>query len=151
MAFGSQNVSKKSTASRAQFLTSAQAQEGDEENCLELEISRTIEKSVTETRYGGVYIPWGISVDDGSCRGVETRAGLDSGTKNKGAELKFTKAGAFIDFLYNRMRVKELGAQTYSSFRFLRAPRAKRTSLGKFRLLDDSAGRRDADSASADS
>src|SRR6185312_4764011 len=77
-----------------------------------------IEKNVraTEKRYGGIFIPWGIQMDRG-VRGIQKRAGLDSATTNKGAELKFTEAGYFIEFLYNRMRVKELGSQTISGLR----------------------------------
>jgi hypothetical protein len=34
-----------------------------------------------------------------------------SATATKGTELKFTEPGDFLEFLYNRMRVKEFGAE----------------------------------------
>jgi HK97 family phage major capsid protein len=98
------------------ILASAESQEGPERNCLELEISQTIEKSVTGKRFGGIFVPWGITTG-GSRREIQQRAGLDSKTSTTGAELKFTEAGDFLEFLYNRMRVKELGAQTISGLR----------------------------------
>jgi HK97 family phage major capsid protein len=101
------------------ILTNAESQEGDrraESNCFELEVSQTIEKSVTGKRYGGIFVPWGIGMGEFS-RNIEKRAGLDSGAANKGAELKFTKPGDFLEFLYNQMRVKELGAETVSGLR----------------------------------
>lgn len=47
---------------------------------------------------GGFFIPTTI------------RAGLDSGTSTKGAEIKFTSPGSFIDMLRNRARVLQAGA-----------------------------------------
>jgi HK97 family phage major capsid protein len=102
------------------ILVSAENQEGTERraerNCLELEISETIEKTVTGKRYGGVFVPWNISAGsfarNGTYNEQQKRAGLDSKTSTTGSELKFTEPGAFIDFLYNGLRVKELGAVT---------------------------------------
>jgi HK97 family phage major capsid protein len=48
---------------------------------------------------------------------LKQRAGLDSGTATAGQELKFTEPGEFIQFLYNSMRVKELGARTIAGLR----------------------------------
>jgi HK97 family phage major capsid protein len=99
------------------ILISSDNQEGtdrSERNCLELEISNSIEKTVTGQRYGGIFVPWNIGVEDAR---RTSRAGLDSGTATKGTELKFTKPGMFLDYLYNSMRVKELGAQTVSGLR----------------------------------
>lgn len=86
---------------------------GKRENCIELEISQTIEKNYRGETHGGLFVPWSIK----NVRALKTRAGLDSGTATTGLELKFTEPGAFIDFLYNRMRVKELGAVTISGLR----------------------------------
>jgi HK97 family phage major capsid protein len=109
------------------ILTAAKNQEGTEkdsfqreEDCFELSISREIEKTATRTgqRHGGIFVPWNISVGDVSrTRSMKQRAGLDTATTNKGAELKFTEPGAFIEFLYNSMRVKELGAQVVTGLR----------------------------------
>jgi HK97 family phage major capsid protein len=98
------------------ILTSAENLDGSEKTCFELEVSREIEKSHTGKRYGGVFVPWNIGMGEFS-RNVEKRAGLDSKTATTGQELKFTEAGDFLAFLYNRMRVKELGAQTVSGLR----------------------------------
>src|ERR1035438_240806 len=107
------------------ILVSAENQEGTERraerNCLELEISETIEKTVTGKRYGGVFVPWNISagsfVRKGPHNEQQQRAGLDSKTSTTGTELKFTMPGDFREFLYNRMRVKELGAVTVTGVR----------------------------------
>jgi len=86
---------------------------GEPENCLEIEISRTIEKNHREETHGGLFVPWSLK----TVQALSKRAGLDSSTATTGLELKFTEPGAFIDFLYNRMRVKELGAVTVSGLR----------------------------------
>ena len=102
------------------ILVSAENQEAtSSRNCFELEISETIAKHVTGKRYGGFFVPWGISAGSFARRisHNDQRAGLDSATSTKGTELKFTEPGAFIDFLYNQMRVKELGAQTVTGLR----------------------------------
>jgi HK97 family phage major capsid protein len=107
------------------ILTSAENQEGSERraerNCLELEISETIEKTVTGKRYGGVFVPWNISADSFVRKGPhneqQQRAGLSTNVSTQGQELKFTEAGDFLQFLYNTMRVKELGAQTITGLR----------------------------------
>jgi len=46
---------------------------------------------------------------------IEQRAGLDSATATKGGELKFTQPEDFLEYLYNRTRVREFGAQTVTS------------------------------------
>jgi HK97 family phage major capsid protein len=86
------------------------------ENCFELEISQEIEKRGVRDYKGGLLVPWSIRTG-GFSGEMQKRAGLDSKTSTKGAELVFTEPGEFIDFLYNRMRVKELGARTVSGLR----------------------------------
>jgi len=86
---------------------------GKRENSLELEVSQAIERVYTGKRHGGLFVPWSVK----NVNAIAARAGLDSKTSTAGAELKFTEPGAFIDFLYNRLRVKELGAQTISGLR----------------------------------
>jgi HK97 family phage major capsid protein len=102
------------------ILTSAENQEGSEQraerNCLELEISQTIEKTVTGKRYGGLFVPWNISAGS-FARKTQQRAGLSTNVATQGQELKFTEAGDFLQFLYNTMRVKELGAVTVTGLR----------------------------------
>jgi HK97 family phage major capsid protein len=98
------------------ILISADNQEGNERaecNCFELEVSQTIEREVTGNKYGGIFVPWNIGAGS-FARKTQQRAGLDSKTSTTGVELKFTEPGDFLDFLYNRMRVKELGAKTIS-------------------------------------
>jgi len=117
---------KEYSLSRA-ILTAAKNQEGAEkdsfqreEDCFELSISQEIEKTQMRTgsRHGGIFVPWNIGVGELSrARSMKQRAGLDTATTNKGAELKFTEPGAFIDFLYNSMRVKELGANVVTGLR----------------------------------
>lgn len=90
---------------------------GKRENSFETEISEEIEKGWTRQSHGGVFIPWSIRhVFSGSDR-AQKRAGLDSSTATAGQELKFTQPGTFIQFLYNQMRVKELGARTIAGLR----------------------------------
>jgi len=89
---------------------------GTRENCLELEISQQIERTYTGKRHGGIYVPWSLKNVE-ALRAYNKRAGLDSATSTAGKELIFTEPGAFIDYLYNRLRVKELGAETISGLR----------------------------------
>jgi len=93
-------------------MAAARESDSDPENSLEIEVSRTIEKGWNRANHGGLFVPWSIKNVH-----AQQRAGLDSATATKGLELKFTEPGAFIDFLYNRLRVKELGAQTISGLR----------------------------------
>jgi hypothetical protein len=84
------------------ILVSADNQEGSERaerNCFELEVSQTIEKSVTGKRYGGLFIPRNIGAGEFARKGPNTqkRAGLDSKTSTAGAELKFTEPGIFYN------------------------------------------------------
>lgn len=88
----------------------------------ETEISEEIEKVWMGTRHGGLFVPWsirtGLTAEMRQKLGVKLeRAGLDSATATAGLELKFTEPGEFIQFLYNQMRVKELGARTISGLR----------------------------------
>ena len=106
------------------IIVSADNQEGSERaerNCFELECSQEIEKHVTGKRYGGILIPWNIGAGEFERKGPRMqggqRAGLDSATATKGNELKFTEPGDFLTYLYNSMRVKELGATVVSGLR----------------------------------
>ncbi len=56
------------------ILVSADNQEGSdraERNCFELEVSQSIEKTVTGKRYGGVFIPWNIGAGEFARQGPE--------------------------------------------------------------------------------
>jgi HK97 family phage major capsid protein len=90
---------------------------GKRENSFETEISEEIEKGWTRQSHGGVFIPWSIRHVFSGNGGAQKRAGLDSSTGTAGQELKFTQPGTFIQFLYNTMRVKELGARTIAGLR----------------------------------
>ena len=90
------------------------------ETSFETEISDEIAKRHEGKKHGGLFVPWRLRVDPAqvreallklSTRGTTTLA-ADSSTK--GQELVFTEPGPFIQFLYNRMRLKELGAETIS-------------------------------------
>jgi HK97 family phage major capsid protein len=93
------------------------------ENSFEMEISESIEKDWKGARHGGLFVPWSLrhawtpDLQKKFGDQVKKRAGLDSATSTAGAELKFTEPGEFIQYLYNRMRVKELGARTISGLR----------------------------------
>lgn len=109
-------------------------------SCFELEVSDTIEKRSKQGSHGGMFVPWSIRhahdpelekkfprlfaahADTGRERYLEagTRApvvGLDSKTTAAGGALVFVQPGEFIQYLYNRMRVKELGARTITGLR----------------------------------
>ena len=95
-------------------------------NCFEMEISDSIEKNWTAERHGGLFVPWSLRHAwtpelekrfAGMLKPRGERAGLDSATATAGAELKYIEPGEFIQYLYNRMRVKELGARTISGLR----------------------------------
>jgi len=98
------------------------------ENCFEMEISQEIEKNWKGERHGGIYIPWSLrhawtpELQKRFGDVLRKRAGLGAGqalseVSTAGAELVFTEPGEFIQFLYNRMRVKELGARTIAGLR----------------------------------
>jgi HK97 family phage major capsid protein len=93
------------------------------ENTFELEISDELEKRHTRESHGGLFVPWSIrhawsdNLEKRFPGQMKTRAGLDSGSSTAGQTLKFTEPGEFIQFLYNRMRVKELGARTIAGLR----------------------------------
>ena len=96
---------------------------GQRVNTFEMEISDTIEKTWKAERHGGLFVPWSLrhawtpELQAKFGPAVSKRAGLDSATSTGGAELKFVEPGEFIQFLYNRMRVKELGARTIAGLR----------------------------------
>ena len=100
------------------ILAMADVMEGRSVNCFELELSSEIEKTMPNDckRHGGLYVPFSLTIDPAAVRRAELayRAGLDTKTSTKGQEVVFTEPGPFIEFLYNRMVVKALGAQTLS-------------------------------------
>jgi HK97 family phage major capsid protein len=99
------------------------------ESSFEIEISDSIEKDWKGQRHGGVFVPWSIRhawtpdlqakfpMQRVNPRGMQKRAGLDSNSGAAGGDLVFTEPGEFIQFLYNQMRVKELGARTLAGLR----------------------------------
>jgi HK97 family phage major capsid protein len=93
------------------------------DNSFEMEISDQIGRTYSGTRHGGLFVPWSIrhawtpELQKKFGPILKQRAGLDSGTATAGQELKFTEPGEFIQFLYNSMRVKELGARTIAGLR----------------------------------
>jgi HK97 family phage major capsid protein len=119
------------------ILTSANRHDGNgEENCMEMEISDELRKRARRAGHavheGGVFMPWSIrnSITPEMAakfpqlvppkREVVVpgkRAGLYTGGSTVGQTLVFTEPGEFIQFLYNRMRVKELGARTIAGLR----------------------------------
>jgi HK97 family phage major capsid protein len=92
-------------------------------NSFELEVSQELERDWKGANHGGLHVPWSMrhnmTPDFLKKSGIDfsKRAGLDSQTATAGLELKFTEPGEFIQFLYNRMRVKQLGARTISGLR----------------------------------
>jgi HK97 family phage major capsid protein len=87
----------------------------------ETEISDELAKKHEGKYRGGLVVPFRLNIDPTLVRtaveilkrtGVSTA--LTAGTATKGSELVFTEPGPFIQFLYNRMRLKELGAETIS-------------------------------------
>jgi HK97 family phage major capsid protein len=93
------------------------------DTCFEMEISEDIEKNWKGERHGGFFIPWSLrhawtpELQKKFGDQLKERAGLDSATATAGQELKFTEPGEFIQYLYNQMRVKELGARTIAGLR----------------------------------
>ncbi|MBZ5700261.1 MAG: phage major capsid protein [Acidobacteriia bacterium] len=93
------------------------------ENSFEMEISQQIEKGWSRESHGGLFVPWSLrhawnpELQKRFGNLLKTRAGLDSATATAGQELKFTEPGEFIQYLYNTMRVKELGARTIAGLR----------------------------------
>jgi HK97 family phage major capsid protein len=89
----------------------------------ETDLSQEIEKNWTGERHGGLFVPWSLrhawtaELQKKFGDQLKKRAGLDSATATAGAELKFTEPGEFIQFLYNQMRVKQLGARTIAGLR----------------------------------
>jgi len=102
---------------------------GKRENTFEMEISDQIEKTWKAERHGGLFVPWSLrhawtpelQKRFGSILSKRLGGGagtaLAAGTSTGGAELVFTEPGEFIQYLYNRMRVKELGARTIAGLR----------------------------------
>jgi HK97 family phage major capsid protein len=89
------------------------------ETSFETEISDEIGKRWEGKDRGGLKVPFKLQIDhDAAARAMDVlkRAAttLTAQTATKGLETVFTEPGSFINFLYNRMRLKELGAQTLS-------------------------------------
>lgn len=97
-----------------------EAEGGKVENCFELEISAEIAKR-QEVIKDGLMVPYRVGVDPiraAIARDFLQRAGiatvLNAGTATKGSELVFSEPMEFIQFLYNNMRLKQLGAKVVS-------------------------------------
>jgi HK97 family phage major capsid protein len=101
-----------------------EAETGKRDNCFELELSDHIEKRWEGKKHGGIYVPYRLNVDPELAQQARARHGaelqsraattLTAQTATKGLEAVFTEPGEFIQFLYNRMRLKELGAKVLS-------------------------------------
>lgn len=106
--------------------------DGDKKaNCFEMEISDHLRKrAIRVHRDDSHFIPWSIRMDSelmqkfpqlraqqDALEAMQKRAGLFTGGATVGQTLQFTEPGEFIQFLYNSMRVKELGARTISGLR----------------------------------
>ncbi|MGA3295274.1 MAG: phage major capsid protein [Candidatus Acidiferrales bacterium] len=111
------------------ILAAADGAEGRKvENCMEMEISNELRKRAVQAgrsvHSAGVFMPWSIrhSITPDIAQRFpqlvpEKRAGLYTGGSTVGQTLVFTEPGEFIQYLYNRMRVKELGARTIAGLR----------------------------------
>lgn len=118
------------------ILAAADRMDGRDTSCMEIEISDELRKRAKRdghmTHDTGVFMPWSIrhSITPEMAakfpslvpqrRDVEIpgkRAGLYTGGSTVGQTLVFTEPGEFIQYLYNRMRVKELGARTIAGLR----------------------------------
>jgi HK97 family phage major capsid protein len=95
------------------------------QNSFELEVSQEIRKTLVGQNgfkdHGGIYVPYRIGLDPvraAIARDFLQRAGistvLSAGTATKGSELIFTEPMEFIQFLYNNMRLKQLGCKVVS-------------------------------------
>ena len=96
----------------------ANEENGKRENCFELEVSEQVEKTMPSNvkRHGGLFVPYKIGIDQHLAAKAERaiRSGMDSKTVGSGKELVFIEPGSFIEFLYNRMLVKQFGCQVIS-------------------------------------
>jgi HK97 family phage major capsid protein len=118
------------------FLAAADRTEGRKGNCMEMDISDELRKRAQRDGHmvhdTGVFMPWSIrhSITPELAKRFPQlvpqnrevvvpgkRAGLYTGGSTVGQTLVFTEPGEFIQFLYNRMRVKELGARTIAGLR----------------------------------
>jgi len=101
-------------------------EEGKRYTSFETEISDEIAKRHTGRKHGGLFVPYRLNVDPQMLRDAVARYGADllkragiatalaAGTATQGQEVVFTEPGPFIQFLYNAMRLKELGATVMS-------------------------------------
>jgi capsid assembly protease len=103
----------------------SEAESGKRVNCFELEVSEEIEKKWEGKRHGNsLFVPYRLGIDPERARAaaelmrssgmMAAGTSLAVGTATQGAELVFTEPGPFIAFLYNAMKLKELGAETMS-------------------------------------
>lgn len=118
------------------ILAAADRSDGRKVDCMEMEISDELRKRAQRDGHmvhdTGVFMPWSIRHSitpelakrfpqlvpqqrDAVVSGK--RAGLYTGGSTVGQTLVFTEPGEFIQFFYNRMRVKELGARTIAGLR----------------------------------
>jgi HK97 family phage major capsid protein len=121
-----ENEQKKYNLCRGIMTHVRNTEENKRESSFETEVSDEIEKRWEGKKHGGLYVPFRLSVDPQLARDAVARYGaellarsgvstaLTAATATKGHELVFTEPGPFIQFLYNRMRLKELGAETIS-------------------------------------
>ena len=90
---------------------------GKRENCFELEVSDQVEKTMPSNvkRHGGLFVPFKIGIDQKLAAKAERaiRSGMDSKTVGSGKELS-SSSRIVIEFLYNRMLVKQFGCQAIS-------------------------------------
>jgi HK97 family phage major capsid protein len=94
------------------------AGETEDDNCFEMEVSKSIGKALGKQSAKGFWMP--TNMRSYLPAGWQTtpyaaiRAGLDSGTSTKGTELKFDTPGSFIDMLRNRSVLLRAGATMLS-------------------------------------
>ncbi|MGH9716410.1 MAG: phage major capsid protein [Candidatus Acidiferrales bacterium] len=112
------------------ILAAADRSEGREAKCMEMEISDELRQRAKRDGHmvhdTGTFMPWSIrhsitpeiaSRFPGLVPQKRTTDGLYTGGSTQGETLQFTEPGEFIQYLYNRMRVKELGARTIAGLR----------------------------------
>jgi HK97 family phage major capsid protein len=85
------------------------------ENCFEMEVSEELAKRHEGKNHGGLFVPYGVTIDEAAAQraaqAFSTRTMLTSGGTNVGKETVFTEPGSFIQYLYNKSCLKEMGAE----------------------------------------
>jgi HK97 family phage major capsid protein len=90
--------------------------EGNHERSgLAFEVSDALERFYGRAKHGGLLVPYSLAVQ-------QQRAGLDTATATKGAELKFTEAATFIEALQNKSVVIRGGATVLENLKDNLAP-----------------------------